>query len=291
MARYEVPRHLQEGYREAEKITKDHATIFYLASKLLDKEKRYSAYAVYALCRLSDESVDNPGGSCAKDSLDAIEKKIAQAFGDAEQETPLLYAFRHSVEKYRIPQEYFQEMTAGMRMDLEKNRYRDFKELHEYCYRSAGVVGLIMLKIFGYKNRKAEGYALNLGIAMQLTNILRDIKEDFARQRIYLPQDEMSKFQINQNDISEGSVSDDFKKFMGFQIQRARQYYRDCLSGIGMINDLRCRLVTLAMKELYEGILMKIEKNGYDVFSKRLRLNKAEKIMTLIKVLLRRKYL
>jgi phytoene synthase len=127
----------------------------------------------------------------------------------------------------------------------------------------------MILKIFGYKDYEAENYAASLGIAMQLTNILRDIKEDYRRGRIYLPQDEMLHFGVTENDIAEENCDDRFKSLLRFQIKRARQFYRNSEPGLAMITDPRCRFVARVMKEVYSGILEEIEKNNYDVFSKR----------------------
>lgn len=277
---------LKAGFREAEAITKKYAKTFYFASHFLNKEKRYASYAVYAICRISDEAVDNTLASI--DSIKRINEKISCAYSGMQPKEPLLSAFRETLMKYAIPKSYFDELLSGMRMDLEKKRYVNFNELYDYCYKVAGVIGLIMLEIFGYKDTRAKKYAVELGIAMQLTNILRDIKEDFLRNRIYLPEDEMRKFGVSEEEISRGSLNNAFKELLKFEIERARKYYESSRPGINMITDANSRLVTTAMKEMYSGILVSIEKNNYDVFSKRAHLNYAQKINTVVKILLRR---
>lgn len=275
------------GFADAEEITQRYAKTFYFASVFLPGEKRLAAYSIYAVCRLSDEAVDtkpSPG------RLESIEKNIARAYSGCADE-PLLLAFADTVRKYAIPREYFDQLIAGMRMDLEKNRYADFNELYEYCYRAAGVVGLMMLKIFGYRNAQAQEYALKLGIAMQLTNILRDIREDISRGRIYLPADEMKRFSVTQEELRLGKVSPAFKSLMDFQIKRSRSYYAQSLPGIKMISGARCRMVALAMKEIYAAILGKIERSGYDVFSRRARVSIAEKITIAAKLLIGAKFI
>jgi phytoene synthase len=146
----------------------------------------------------------------------------------------------------------------------------------------AGVIGLIMLKIFESKNAQAEQCAVDLGLALQLTNILRDIKEDFARGRVYLPQDEMNQCQIDESDIAGGVVDKNFKDFMRFQIKRARDYFYKASQGIELIKDARCQFVTFLILELYAKILQKIEKNRYDVYHSRAIVPIAEKIFTLV---------
>lgn len=274
-----------DGFRIAQSITKKYAKTFYFASLFLKEEKRKAAYAVYAVCRMNDESVDNPIGAFPEQVLKKLGKDISAAYKGAVLDNPVLTAFRQTIEKYKIPHEYFNDLIAAMYMDLTKNRYQNFSELYDYCYKAAGVVGLTMLQIFGYKDQKARDYAVKLGVAMQLTNILRDIREDFARGRIYLPQDEMARFGVSENDISEGRVDKKIKALFKFQIERARQYYADSKHGIPMLNDANSRFVVLAMSEIYSGILNDIEKRNYDVFSQRAHVNLLGKINTVLKII------
>lgn len=262
---------LKTGFEQARDITRRHAHTFYLTSFFLPKEKRLAAYAVYALCRLGDESVDNTQASDEqkKKDLAIIQEKISHAFSAVEITDPLIFCFRKTVHKYRIPKEYFDELISGMAMDLTVSRYQTFNELYDYSYKVAGVIGLIMTKIFGYKNTDAEKHAIELGIALQLTNILRDIKEDFARGRIYLPQTEMKKFEITEDDLGKGLVNERFKSFMRFQIERARDYFCRASQGLPLITDKRCRFTAFLILEFYAKILTKIEKNNFDVYSKR----------------------
>ncbi|MFA5350469.1 MAG: phytoene/squalene synthase family protein [Candidatus Omnitrophota bacterium] len=279
------------GFQEAKKITKKFAKTFYTASLFLPEEKKYASYAVYAICRLSDEAVDDLACSDREKSLQRLESKISASYTEKHFEEPLLAAFSQTVNKYKIPGEYFASLIKGMRMDLELKRYASFTLLYEYCYRVAGVVGLIMLKIFGYKNSSAEENAIKLGVAMQLTNILRDINEDLGRGRIYLPLDEMAKFNITERQLSEGRINKNLKDFLRFQISRCRKFYSDSLEGVKLINSPFCRFVVLCMKEIYAGILEKIEENNYNVFTVRAHVSKLRKIMIILKILLERKYL
>jgi len=274
---------LELGFKRAKEIAKRNAHTFYLASFFLAKEKRRAAYAIYAICHLSDESVDNVQltlGQKQKE-FDSVRKKINQAFNANEIQDPLLQAFRQTIQQYRIPQKYFDELLDGMSMDLVKNRYQNFDELYLYSYRVAGVIGLIMIKIFEYKDAAAEQCALDLGLALQLTNILRDIKEDFARGRIYLPQDEMSQCQIDENDIKNEIVDKNFKDFMNFQIRRARGYFYKASHGITLIKNPRCQFVTFLILEFYAKILKKIENNNFNIYSRQAFVPVMEKIYIL----------
>lgn len=282
---------LSSGFLEAKKITRQFARSFYLASFFLPESKKYASYAVYAICRLSDETVDNESGFGQEEKLREMERKISAAYAGDKTGEPLLEAFQRTVNSYKIPQEYFKALIEGMRMDLEIKRYRDFPGLYEYCYKVAGVVGLIMLKIFGYNDRAAEDYAVKLGVAMQLTNILRDINEDCGRGRIYLPLDEMAEFGVSERQLTEGQNDQRWKNFLRFQIARNREFYGQSLKGIGLINNPLCRFAALNMKSIYSGILDSIEKNNYDVFTRRAHTGRLKKTGIILKVLLEGKYL
>lgn len=277
---------LESGFSEAKAITKKYAATFYLASHLLPREKKLASYAIYAICRISDEAVDNGNGAKRQEDLNRIKNNIEAAYGDAALGSGLLAAFRDSAKKYNIPKKHFEELLSGMEMDLKKTRYENFEELRGYSYKVAGVVGLIMLKIFGCRGPQAEEYAVDLGIALQLTNILRDINEDYGRKRIYLPRDEMLKYGVSEDDIARGIVSENFKAFMKFQIARARQYYLGSDKGIRLIDNRSSRLVASGMKRMYSGILDEIENKGYDVFSSRAQVSKIKKLAAISKIIL-----
>ena len=258
---------------------------------MLPKDKQYAAYSVYAICRISDDSVDVKLN--LKDSLhnDNIKEKIEAAYENKKLDDELLRALRETINKYNIPKYLFDELIEGISMDLDKNIYQNFNELYTYCYRVAGVIGLIMLKIFGYNNGKAEKYAVDLGIAMQLTNILRDIKEDYLRGRIYLPQDELRKFGVSENQIAAEKMDSNFISLLKFQIERARQYYKNSTQGIKMIANLKSRIVVCMMKDMYAAILNSIENNDYNVFSRRACVSALGKTAIAFKILVKAEYL
>jgi 15-cis-phytoene synthase len=273
-----------DGTRIAQQITKKYAKTFYFASLFLKKDKREASYAVYAACRLSDETVDGSKGANAQVQLNKLEQKLNSVYSPAALDDPVLSALRAVVGKYQISKEYFDALLAGMRMDLDKARYADFAELRDYCYKVAGVVGLVMLRIFGWRTEAAD-FAVDMGIAMQLTNILRDIREDFRLGRIYLPADELRRFGVSESDIAEEKITDNFCALMRFEIERARQYYVRASAGIKLLADPNSRFVARAMSDIYSGILTEIERNGYDVYTCRAHVGLAGKVHAILMIL------
>ena len=280
---------LKAGFAQAEKITRIYAKTFYFASPFLSKQKRQAAYAAYAVCRIADDYVDNNPLDTTSQKLVEIKQDIDNAYAGYPTDDPLLSAFRNSIDRFGIPKQYFDDIISGMYMDLNKARYADFAELYDYCYKVAGVVGLIMLQIFDTNSPEAKPYAVDLGIALQLTNIIRDIKEDFARGRIYLPQEDLQRFGITKEDIATEKVSDNFQALLQFQIQRARLYYSRCLTGLSFIKNRRCRFLVLAIRQMYAAILEAIEKNDYDVFIRRAQVSNLKKIAIISGLFLRPK--
>lgn len=281
-------RALKEGYRRAEQITKKYAKTFYFASHFLPQKERRAAYAVYAFCRITDDAVDNQLHT--KEKLKALEEQLDAVYGKAALEDSLLLALRDSIKRFHIPKTYFDDLLVGMHMDLDHMRYENFNDLYKYCYHVAGVIGLIMLKILGPK-KEAEKYAISLGVAMQLTNILRDIKEDYQRGRIYLPESDLRTYKITEEDLRKGRVSYNFIRLMKFQIERARKYYTEATPGIKLLKAFRSRLVVGCMKEIYAHILRAIENRNYDVFRRRAQVSSNEKKWITLKVLFKADYL
>jgi phytoene synthase len=267
---------IEEGIQEARQLTKQYAKSYYFSSHFLPKEQQNASFTLYAICRITDETVDQPGFK--EERLNSLKRKIDLAYSNCKiTDDNLLEAFSHTVNAYNIPKAYFDELIKGMEQDMSKSRYRNFSELYDYCYKVAGVVGLMMNKILGAP-MDAQNSAISLGVAMQLTNILRDIREDLSRGRIYLPLDELNQYRLTEESIASGEISKDFKAFMKFQIARARTFYADTEMGIKMIPNKRGRFMVRAMKEIYSGILDSIEKMDYDVFSKRAYVSGLRKI-------------
>jgi 15-cis-phytoene synthase len=267
------------GARVCRRITRDHARTFYLASHGLPRSVRAHAYAVYGFCRWADDGVD-----CARDveqaarRLDVAREALESAYGYG----PLpagLGEFRRTVRSRGIPKGLFQDLLDGMAMDLTIHRYDDFPALDVYCYRVAGVVGLMMAHVFGFRHDRCRPHAEALGTAMQLTNILRDVREDSDRGRIYLPLDEMGRFGVSETQIAEGRADDRFGELMKFQIARARRYYQDAERGIPDLIGASSRLTVRLMGRMYAGILGEIERLNFDVFQKRASVSKRRKAM------------
>jgi 15-cis-phytoene synthase len=269
------------GARICRGITRHYARTFYFASACLPRATRAHAYAVYGFCRWADNGVDDASDRLeAARRLDLARTVLDLAYSHAEA-PPGLLAFRRTVRLRSIPRHLFDALLDGMEMDLDITRYADFAELDRYCYRVAGVVGLMMTHVFGYRSEQCWPNALALGRAMQLTNILRDIAEDFRIGRIYLPQDELVKFGVAEAQIAEGRVDDNFRAMMRFQIDRARRYYEESEGGIPWLVGDSSRLTVRVMGRLYGGILGAIERQGLDVFRTRARVSTPRKLATL----------
>lgn len=271
-----------QAFDAARRICRKHARSFYFASFFLPKQKRNAAYAVYAFCRLLDDAVDNnPGREEA--GIAKFEATLDQTYNDSpppgeDEQSLALRAFHATVHQYDIPKRYFLELADGCRMDLTITRYETWADLEKYCYHVAGVVGLIMSCIFGPIDEPTQRQAIMMGNAMQLTNILRDVKEDFARGRIYLPLEDLTRFNITESVVAGGQVTEDFRSLMRFEIDRARQLYRSGAEGLCKLANDGSRTTACAMAVIYAGILGAIEKQNYDVFSGRAHLTFLQKI-------------
>lgn len=273
-----APDALWLGNRTCRRITSYYARTFYFASHCLPRNTRKHAYAVYAFCRWADNAVDDAVDLAeARIRLDQARKALDEAYGN-KPVAPGLLSFRETVNRRQIPQELFQELLEGMAMDLVQNRYANWPELDLYCYRVAGVVGLMMTHIFGFDDRACFTQAKSLGTAMQLTNILRDIGEDDDRGRIYLPLDELAQFGISQEQIHAKTMSDPFRQFMKFQIDRARHHYAEAEAGIPHVLGSTHRMTIRVMGHLYSLILNEIEKLECDIFRTRARVSTSRKI-------------
>lgn len=285
---------LRFAYSHCRNITRRHAKTFYMATRFLPFHKQRSIFAIYGLCRILDDIVDE---TCElqkqtdKDrqeimnKLDLFAAHLVRACNGEEQKNSVLIAFADVLNRYNISLKHPLTLIDGVKMDLVKNRYHNFDELYQYCYKVASVVGLMTSEIFGYEGPRALDHAVELGIAMQLTNILRDVGEDLDRNRIYLPKEDLAQFNLEEKDLFRREVTPDFVDLMKFQIKRAREYYRNANKGIAMLSK-DSRLPVLLAKENYSRILDKIEENRFQVFLRRAYLNSTEKISILPKVLL-----
>ena len=265
------------GYRESREITRREAKNFYYAFLTLPQERRRAIYVAYAFCRYCDDAVDSAESVDQKTAtLQSLHARLSDAYTGRTND-PLFLALADVADRHDIPEEYFKQVIHGVESDLTKVRYRDFEELRTYCYQVASVVGLICLQIFGYKDDRAREHAIDLGLAMQLTNITRDIQEDLELGRIYLPQDEIARFGYSEEAMEAGIVNESFINLMRFQAERARGYFD---SGFKLLPYLspRSRACPAVMGQLYSKVLQRIEEAKFDVFQHRISLSKSEKL-------------
>ncbi len=255
-------------YARAASATASGSKSFYFATRFFPADLAKAAHSVYWFCRHTDDLVDE----CA--SLDEGRRDLEAWASDLQSglrgdpvEHPVLRLFLATVDAYEIPPEYPLELIEGMRMDLNRVRYENFAELRQFCYRVASVVGLMMSYVIGFRD-PALPYAVDLGIAMQLTNILRDIGEDFERGRIYLPSGELSRFGYSEDELSRGVRNDAFHRLMRFQVARARDYYERAHPGIALLAP-DGRFAVQVASDVYREILRRIEQSDYDVFEQR----------------------
>lgn len=285
---------LKQAYRHCRAITRYHAKTFYLATRFLPNEKQRGIFAIYGLCRYLDNLVDDCEDLITgqKITLSQIDEKLKEFRNNLDRvykgefvEDPILIAYADTLKEYKIAKELPLLLIDGVRQDLDKNRFKNFTEIYDYSYKVASVVGLMTCEVFGYSSKEALKRATDLGIAMQLTNILRDVGEDIQRNRIYIPKEDLEKFDISEEELFNRELSEKFKNLMKFQISRARTYYKNAFEGIEMLTKDSRLPVYLAHRN-YSRILDKIEENNYDVFNKRAFLNQSEKLSILPKVLL-----
>jgi len=268
---------LDLAYAHCRQLTRREAKNFYYAFLTLPLEKRRAIYAAYAFCRHCDDSVDDAASHESKLLALAELQASLEAAYRGRAPSPVFLALADAADRYSIPQEYFSEIILGVESDLVKTRYQNFDELRQYCYRVASVVGLVCLQIFQYRDEAAREYAIDLGLAMQLTNIMRDVREDWDMGRVYLPQDEMARFGYTEEHLGTGVRNDAFAALLRFQGERARGYFR---SGFRLLPYLsrRSRARPAVLGALYPRVLDRIEESGYNVLGEeRIALTAGEK--------------
>ena len=271
---------LDRAYAECEKVTAHHSRSFYRASSFLSREKRRAVRALYAFCRVTDDIVDCPDCD-AQQSLSAwrhialtaeppIDNLVAVAWADARQQ-------------YRVPLRLAEQLIDGVARDLDQTRYATFDDLATYAYGVASTVGLMSMHIIGYRGAAAIPYAIKLGVALQLTNILRDVGEDWRSGRVYLPADELARFDLAEDNLACGQVDGRWRAFMRFQIERNRRLYAEAWPGIELLNR-DGRLAIAAAGDLYRRILDDIEAHDYDVFTRRAHIGTPRKLLGLARL-------
>lgn len=256
---------MARAYQYCNALTAEHSRSFHLASSLLPPAKRMAVRALYAFCRVSDDIVD--------ESADGAASRLAAWRSHALSSHPpqddlVAQAWADTRARYRIPWRYAEQLLEGVARDLQQTRYETFDELAAYAYGVASTVGLMSMHIIGFQGPEAIPYAVKLGVALQLTNILRDVGEDWRAGRVYLPRQELAAFDLSESDLARGKVDERWRRFMRFQIARNRTLYEEAWPGIGMLHaEGRMAIATAA--GVYRAILDDIEDHDYDVFNRR----------------------
>ncbi len=267
---------LQRSYQYCAEVARREARNFYYAFLVLPREKRRAFCAIYAFLRRSDDISDDTGATAVprRQMLESWRQKMAAALNGDYGDSPLLPAFHDTVRRYQIPTFCFSELFRGAEMDLEGTRFSTFDELYRYCYRVAGVVGLMCVHIFGFPQERREEAlrrAESCGIAFQLTNILRDLREDAGRGRVYLPDEDLQRFGYSRERLLAGETADAYYGLVRFEAERARHYYREALPLLDIVSrDSRPAL--WSMVALYGGILRRMEAQGFPMLTRRVEL-------------------
>lgn len=269
--------------------TKNSGSNFYYSFLFLPKAKREAMYTVYAFCKAIDSAVDEPAaGSDPKEELTHWRNELDAVYSGTPT-TPIMVSLAHHVQSIGIPKAYFEELIKGVEMDLFNNRYVTFDELSLYCYRVASVVGLICLHIFGVTSARAQDYAVALGMAFQLTNILRDVGTDAGERRIYLPLEDLRKWNYAEKSMLNRSYSPEFCALMEYEASRAHHYYQRADAALNALPPEERRALTVAeiMRGIYSRILDQIERSNYQVFGPRISLTSTQRLIIALRIWLR----
>lgn len=287
-----MPSFLDEAHRYCGWLTRRSGSHFFLGIALLPKERRQAMEVVYAYCRAIDDVVDrgdsvsDSGRRPVSDTVFAVgaQRELHRWRNELAACTagfpthPITVALKPLLERYQIPLKPFEDLISGMEMDLTHRRYATFEAVQVYCERVASAVGLISVRVFGCRHPAADRYARNLGIALQLTNILRDLRTDFLRGRIYLPREEMDRFGFTELDLAQGRLTESFKKLMAFQCERAREFFQRAEEALQESGEAKKLKSARIMGGVYAELLRRIEKAGYDPFSHRISVPRRKQI-------------
>jgi len=273
---------VEESYAYCRRVARSRAKNFYYSFLLLSAQQRSAMCAIYAFMRYCDDLSDEPGATSA--AMDRWRWELNDALQGRFSGHPVWPAFHHTVRRFGIPHEYFREMIDGVASDLEPRRFDTFDELYRYCYQVASVVGLTIVHIFGFDTPRALPLAEKCGVAFQLTNILRDIREDAERHRVYLPAEDLCRFGVSPEDLCAGRRTEAFLRLMRFEGARARAYYNEAMPLLDLIHR-RSRRSLWALITIYSRLLERIERSNYDVFRRRMRLSALEKSWIVLRAL------
>jgi phytoene synthase len=274
---------VDRSYEYCRRVARSRAKNFYYSFVLLTGQQRKAMCAIYTFMRRCDDLSDEPGAT--REALERWRAEMVEALAGNVAGHPVWPAFRHTVRRFGIPTEYFHEMIDGVLGDLEPRRFETFSQLYRYCYQVASVVGLTCIHIFGFDTRSALPLAEKCGVAFQLTNILRDVKEDLGRGRIYLPAEDLQRFGVTEADLRAGDRTEAVLGLLRFEAARARAYYQESAPLLDLIHP-RSRRSLWALIAIYSQLLGRIESKNYDVFTRRVRLSALEKSLIILRALL-----
>ena len=265
---------VEQSYEYCKHVARSRAKNFYYSFLLLSQQQRKAMCAIYAFMRYCDDLSDEPGAT--RDAIERWRLEMEDALEGHFSGHGVWPAFHHTVSRFGIPHEYFRQMIEGVASDLEPRRFESFEQLYRYCYQVASVVGLTIIHIFGFESPEALVLAEKCGIAFQLTNILRDVREDRENSRIYLPAEDIARFKADLAKHDENFIS-----LMRFEADRAHAYYDESRPLVGMVDE-RSRKSLKALIEIYSRLLKRIEQSNFDVLSRRIRVPTWEKMGILL---------
>jgi phytoene synthase len=271
---------LDESYAYCERIARTQAKNFYYSFLLLSRPQRQAMCAIYAFMRYCDDLSDSDDVADRPAAIAGWRRDLDAALSGNPSEHPLWPAFIDSVKRYGIPHQYFHDMIRGVSSDLEPRRIQTFQELYDYCYHVASVVGLTIIHIFGFENPEALRLAERCGVAFQLTNILRDVREDAEHGRVYLPTEDLERFGVKPEELAGSALSPALRNLLAFEADRAREYYRESQPLIEMVSS-SSRASLKALIGIYSRLLQRISNSGYEVLAVRVRVPAWEKIWIL----------
>ena len=299
----EHPLQLRASYSVCRHIARSAAKNFYYGFLVLPRHKRNALSAVYAFMRRADDISDDISipSQQRREKLDEWLNQLRRVAAGERTDDPVLFALADAQKRYNIPLDLLEKLVHGTEMDLPEAgatakpapgalpqlQYETFDQLYDYCYHVASVVGLVCIRIFGYRDPRAEELAEHTGVAFQLTNIIRDVKEDAEMGRVYLPREDLASFGLSAQALCNGSAATSLRPVLAFEAQRARQYYRDAEELLPLVDE-ESQPALWALVEIYRRLLEKIAARNYDVFSEKVRLSTAEKLAVLGKGFLRR---
>ena len=272
---------LDDAYEQCERITRYEAKNFYYAFRTLPKRKRDAIYATYAFCRICDDIADGNLHVTEKQNRFSQIRKMLLEGKPNSPENHIFTALNDTKSFFNIPNHHFELVLEGVEMDLTQTRFDTFEDLRGYCYKVASSVGLICIEVFGYDDPIAKEYAVDMGLAMQITNILRDLGEDAKRGRIYIPKNEMNSFGYTEQELMAGIVNESFRNLMKFQVHRARRYFSRSRKLIPLLAP-RSRACFWVLHALYNRILDHIERADFDVFLVPIKLSRIEKFTLMV---------